>query len=275
MKWYRCAVALIVGVSFLTCSSPDMGSIEPVPGSIAVYGDSRTQHDIHREIVQAMCEIEPMAVFHTGDLVEDGWDPGQWEIFNGIIAPLLETAVFYPALGNHEANSPYYFDNFNLPGNERWYVVDLGGAHFIVLDSNYPLEIGSDQYRWLKNDLMMADSDFFLVVVFHHPPFSSGSHAEDEMDLRRSIVPLFEEYGVDIVFNGHDHFYERSVVNSVVYVVTGGGGAPLHDRDRENIYSRVFFKEYHFCRLDIVDQQLNVAVYTRNLSRIDCFTVTK
>ncbi|MCK4836896.1 MAG: metallophosphoesterase, partial [Candidatus Aminicenantes bacterium] len=211
-----------------------------------------------------------------GDLVEDGWNPAHWEIFNEIIAPLLVIADFYPALGNHEANSPLYFENFSLPGNERWYTVDIQDIHFVILDSNIPIGVESEQYQWLKNELIkMADLDVFLIVVFHHPPFSSGPHAEDEMGLRQTIVPLLETYGVDIVFNGHDHFYERSRVNTIYYVVTGGGGAPLHDKKKENPYSQVFYKKYHFCRLSVKDNQLIVDVYTKNLSKIDHFYIKK
>ncbi|MCK4236104.1 MAG: metallophosphoesterase [Candidatus Krumholzibacteria bacterium] len=56
-----------------------------------------------------------------------------------------------------------------------------------------------------------VEKDRFIAAIFHHPPISTGPHTEDEMGLRKTIVPLFERYGVDVVFNGHDHIYERSL----------------------------------------------------------------
>ncbi len=275
-KFSRWLVFIFLGCFLLSCSSPDIQDVEVIPETIVVYGDSRTNHNIHQDIVEAMIRVKPAAVFHSGDLVEDGLDPDQWVIFNEIVAPLLQMADFYPALGNHEYNSTLYFDNFNLPNNERWYVVDINNLHFIILDSNFPLGPGSEQYIWFRKNLeQVAGTGVFLIVVFHHPPYSSGPHESDEKGLRETIVPLFEMYWVQIVFTGHDHFYERSLKNNVFYVVTGGGGAPLHDRKNINPFSQVFLRQYHFCRLHGTENQLIVEVFSRYLEKIDHFVVQK
>lgn len=274
--FFRWMLIILLGGFLFSCSSPDVQDVEAIPETIVIYGDSRTNHQVHREVVEAMTRVEPIAAFHTGDLVENGWNPDHWVIFNDIIAPLLSIADFYPALGNHEYNSTLYFDNFELPGNERWYIVDIKNLHFIILDSNYPLVTGSEQYVWLKDDLeQFSLSEMFLIVVFHHPPFSSGPHGSDEKGLRTSIVPLFEKYSVHIVFNGHDHIYERSNKNNVYYVVTGGGGAPLYGKKKNNPFSQVFKSEYHFCRLQGTENQLKVDVFNRYLEIIDHFVIQK
>ena len=183
-----------------------------------VYGTAQyipiTGHQTHQKIVDEIIKIKPSLVFHTGDLVEDGLIPAQWVTFNNIVSDLTNIAEFYPALGNHENDLQLYFDNFDLPHNERWYFVEKDILHFIVLDSNSDCSIGSEQYLWLKNDLQNINENIkFVIAIFHHPPFSIGPHDEDEKDLRQNIVPLFEQYGVDIVFSGHDHDYERSLYN--------------------------------------------------------------
>jgi 3',5'-cyclic AMP phosphodiesterase CpdA len=223
--------------------------------------------------VEGIVKKDPEVVFHTGDLVNDGMVADQWETFNNIVAEIVEIADFYPALGNHEKNADYYFNNFTLPGNERWYSVDVGGATFIILDSNTELNKNSEQYNWFEAELMKRKASDIIAVIFHHPPYSTGGYEEDEKGVRDTIVPLFEQYGVDIVFSGHDHTYERLIVNGVYYIVTGGAGAPLYDQTRESPYSVIFQKEYHFCVLEITNESLLVTVYTAELDVIDDFVV--
>jgi len=273
MKTVRLVALLIACLIFF--QMPCSASEDPIPSPcIIIYGDTRTDHVAHRKVVDAIMKIRPRVVFHTGDLVEDGLNFGHWAVFNGIVSPLIKTAKFYPALGNHENDSQLFFENFDLPNNERWYSVKVNDIHFIVLDSNSDITKGSEQYQWLENDLQNIGGEIsFVIAIFHHPPFSTGPHAEDQKGLRKSIVPLFEKYGVDMVFNGHTHAYERSLYNDTFYVVTGGGGAPLHDQVRTNSHSQVFIKVHHFCRLTVRDNLLTLCVIDSDLNLIDLVIV--
>lgn len=258
----------------LALYNPVVSEIKEDLKPIVVYGDSRTGHDIHEKVVGAILEFEPIAVFHTGDLVDDGTDADQWETFNEITSDLLEITDFYPALGNHERNSDLYYSSFELPGNEQWYSVDVNNIHFIILDSDVDLSIDSEQYEWLGVDIKGITDDIeFIVAIFHHPPFSTGPHEEDEKGLRESIVPLFEEYEVDIVFSGHDHSYERSLYNGIYYIVAGGGGAPLYDQERTSAVSQKFLKSYNFCVIEVEEDKLNIDVYDEESVLIDTFEV--
>jgi acid phosphatase type 7 len=247
----------------------------PVPNHplIAVYGDSRTNHDVHQRIVDAMNRLKPAAVFHCGDLVENGLKPEEWDTFNAITATLRQGSEFYPALGNHEFNSPLYFANFVLPGNERWYWVGIDGIHFVVLDTGSDLRVGSEQYNWLEELLAGIDPADLVVSVFHHPPFSAGPHIPDEKKLLESIVPLFEKYDIDLVFSAHDHAYQRFSRNRIQYVVSGGGGAPLHDQARTSPYLQLYLKAYHFCTLKRQDDGLIVDIFGIDSQRLDSFVV--
>lgn len=152
--------------------------------------------------------------------------------------------------------------------------MEANNLHFIILDSNSDCSIGSEQYLWLESDLQNINEDIkFVIAIFHHPPFSTGSHTEDEKGLRQSIVPLFEQYGVDIVFNGHDHDYERLLYNNIYYIVNSGGGAPLRNQARTSSYSQLFIKAYHFCKLTINEDQLIIEVYDINSNLIDEFVI--
>ncbi|MGB6370881.1 MAG: metallophosphoesterase [Atribacterota bacterium] len=268
------SISLIITLILLLTSCSFLESQESLSSPIIIYGDSRTNHQTHQKIVNEIIKTKPAIVFHTGDLVEDGLNLTQWATFNQIVSGLMEIAEFYPALGNHENNSPLYFDNFDLPHNERWYSVEKDNFHFIVLDSNSDCSIGSEKYFWLEDDLQNINENIkFVIAIFHHPPFSTGPHAEDEKGLRQTIIPLFEQYGIDIVFNGHDHDYERSFYNDIYYIVTGGGGAPLYDQARTSPYSQLFIKVYHFCKLTLTNNQLIIEVYDIDSNLIDQFVI--
>ena len=263
-------ISLTIILISLPLSCFSIGDQQTVSQPIVIYGDSRTGLKTHQKMVDEIIKIKPTIVFHTGDLVENSKIPDQWATFNEIISDLIKIADFYPALGNHENNSPLYFANFILPNNERWYSVEKDNLHFIVLDSNSDCSIGSEQYLWLEDDLQNIKENIkFVIAIFHHPPFSTGHHTEDEKGLRQTIIPLFEQYGVDIVFNGHDHDYERSLYHNIYYVVTGGGGAPLYGQARKSPYSQLFIKAYHFCKLSLINNQLIIEVYDINSNLID------
>ncbi|PLX05372.1 MAG: hypothetical protein C0594_07645, partial [Marinilabiliales bacterium] len=187
--------------------------------SIVVYGDTRTNHDIHQKVVDAIESVDPVAVFHTGDLVGYGVMAKNWEVFDTITDSMRKKSKFYPALGNHEMESKKFYNHFDVP-KTGYYSENINGIHFIVLNSNIDVSKESEQYKWLEDDLKSVDdSVLFKIIVMHHPPFSTGKHQPDEKSLRKSIVPLFEKYGVDIVFSGHDHCYERSFVNGIYYII--------------------------------------------------------
>jgi len=224
----------------------------------------------------------PAAVFHTGDLVTNGLVAEQWVTFNDIASRLPSGTPTYPALGNHEYESQLYFDNFELPGNERWYSVDdIDGFNFIVLDTEShfaaatTLAPASAQYQWLESELASSvSSTDFTIVTFHYPLYSTGNHGNDAKDIGDDLIPLFEQYGVDAVFNGHDHDYERSTVGAIRYVVTGGGGAPLRDQSGSSESSELFVRAHHFCVLYFDEaENLMVEVWDDKGKMIDEFEI--
>jgi len=241
--------------------------------TIIVYGDTRTNHDVHRKIVSHIITFRPVAVISTGDQVNDGRVPDEWVVFNEIIAPLRKTSEFYPVLGNHERNAGLYFKNFQLPGNERWYPVRKGPIIFFMLDSNSLIGPGSNQHAWLENELRSVSKDVkFVAAVYHHPAISSGPYP-DEKNLQKRLLPLLEKYQVDIVFAGHEHVYERSLKDGITHVTTGGGGAPLHFQLRHNPYGQVFRAIHHFCVLQVTGQTLDVRVFDTEMALIDEFSL--
>jgi predicted phosphodiesterase len=168
-------------------------------------------------------------------------------------------------------NPSAVFHTGDLVNNEKWYEVDISGVHFIILDSELSLKVDSEQYNWLVEDLKTKKANDLIVAIFHQPVFSSGPHG-GSAEYQNTLVPLFEKYGIDLVFSGHDHDYERSQYHNIYYIVAGGGGAPLYDKKSPNPASQKFIKSYNFCVLQIENQQIKVDVYNQDSTLIDEFT---
>ena len=152
---------------------------------------------------------------------------------------LIDQAPVFPSLGNHDyhtANGQPYLDAFYLPANnpastERYYSFDWGDAHFVALDSTPPRYSDSAMLQWLESDLA-ASTATLKFVFFHHALYTTGLHAGDPSlpAMKAMLEPIFDRYDVDLVFNGHDHAYERSrPITGTIYIVSGGGGAGLYD----------------------------------------------
>ena len=143
------------------------------------------------------------------------------------------TNKFWPSPGNHDWAAPNltpYTDYFTLPGNERYYDVDLGLVHLYAMDSDEHEPDGnkatSKQALWLK-DKLAASKSCYDLVYFHYPAYSTGDHGSDT-DLRWP----FETWGADAVMSGHDHSYERFQVGGIPYFVNGLGAAGIYKFDK-------------------------------------------
>ncbi len=265
-------------------------------------GDVRTHPDDWRRVAQRMHENEPEALFvvGTGDYPSDGRQYDQWITqFFDPGRDMLARLPIWPAIGNHERTRQYvsapppdavieeeeshYFSLFELPGNERWYRVDYQYLTLLVIDSNSKMEPGHEQYEWVREQLRSPRKRFTLAA-FHHDPITSGPHGRRLEDgtfrewpvdqARRFLMPLFEMYGVDLVLNGHDHLYERSQVNGVYYVVTGGGGAPLYAiNESENPHQQVAVSAHHYSAIDMAPASLTLTAIGVEGDILDWFVI--
>jgi predicted phosphodiesterase len=264
-----------LGFAFLLLGAFSALAQEPVCNRcIVVYGDSRTGHEAHRRIVGRITALKPAVVFHTGDMVSDGFSAKDWEYFLEISSGLRQAAEFHPVHGNHERHAPQYFKTFGLDPGEPWYSLDRFGVHFVVLDSESPFWKGTAQGKWLEKDLAQTAAPH-IVVLLHRPVYGTGHHApEDTKVLAPALTPFFKKHGVGTVFSGHDHLYERSQVDGITYVVTGGGGAPLYsERHSSAPYSQVFASKYNFVALSLKPEGLLGEVFDDTGAPVDSFTV--
>ncbi len=219
----------------------DRATASPNPGARAIAGLVATERfDL---------------ALHTGDIVSQGWacsgEMSAWEqylrAYFNLFGDTVGRAPFFLVPGNHDFagdSCDAYRGVFALPRNappgdeELYYSFDWGNAHFVALGSDEDVRPGSAQYEWLERDLA-ATSQRWKFVFFHDPVYSSGENGPS-LAQQQSWAPLFEKHGVSMTFCAHDHIYERTCPiregkcttvedGGVVYFVTGGAGAVLHD----------------------------------------------
>lgn len=206
--------------------------------SFAFFADSG-DGSAAQQAIASQAAVQPLDfILHGGDVVyPSGADADYDTNFFPQYGSIIDNIPFYSVLGNHDvqtANGQPYLDIFSLPtgssGTERYYSFDYANAHFAALDTNSDFSTGSAQKIWLESDLSSTTKDW-KIVFFHHPPYTIGPHASDAIvtTLQNQLVPLFEQYNVDMVLGGHDHIYTRSnPINGVTYIVSGAGGAELY-----------------------------------------------
>jgi hypothetical protein len=210
------------------------------PLRFIVYGDMRAPgHAAHAQVVAGILREHPSLVLNTGDLVAVGGEESAWQRYFEITAAMGAVAPVAPALGNHEAyvgGSAKSWALFGLksaasvPGT-GYTSFDWGGAHFVIIDSNHPDRAQRD---WLERDLAAAHHRHARAIftVLHDGPWSHGVHGGSRT-MERTFAPVMAAGGVDVLFSGHDHLYERGVGSTprgtLPYVVSGGGGAPLYN----------------------------------------------
>jgi hypothetical protein len=163
----------------------------------------------------------------------DGTDAQYQQAVFDVYPAVLRSVVLWPTFGNHDAHSADsatesgpYFDIFTLPRNgeagglpsatEAYYSFDHANLHLVCLDSaEGDLAPDGPMLSWLADDLAAAQGDW-IVAYWHHPPYSKGSHDSDGSPdltaIRESVLPVLEDFGVDLVLTGHSHSYERSVL---------------------------------------------------------------
>jgi predicted MPP superfamily phosphohydrolase len=199
------------------------------PNSVrfAVLGDNGTGDRPALEVAQQIAAMHARLpldmVVLLGDNVRGGQSPRDFAAkFETPFAPLLKGGVqFYAALGNHDDSKiDRTYKVWNM-GGERYFTFVKRNVRFFALDTN---DLDPVQRSWLEGALRDAKEDW-KVCFFHHPIYSNAQAHGSDMQLRAMLEPVFVKYGVNVVFSGHDHVYERiAPQQGVSYFVSGNGG---------------------------------------------------
>lgn len=226
------------------------------------FGDTRTNHQVHRQVIEAVSREDVDFFVHTGDMVERGGKQDQWDLFFQIERPFLRKVPILPSIGNHDASGRFYYERYFLldlwTGGRRYFATDWGNLRLIAIDSGVECRKGCDQYTFFREALAEGAAAGKLMVVFlHFPPYSSGSHGSD-LGLREPIAELAKRYGVELVLTGHDHNYERTKpIDGTTYVVSGSAGAPIRPVNPEwfTAHART---EPHYVLIDVARDQMTL-----------------
>ncbi|MBK8905879.1 MAG: metallophosphoesterase [Anaerolineaceae bacterium] len=198
--------------------------------------------------------------------------------YTGSYGPGAVENRFFPVPGNHDWNTGTlqpYLDYFTLPGNERYYEVELGPVHLFALDSDSGEPDGrtaaSTQASWLQAELTSSSAPWKLVTL-HHPPYSSSSVHGSDPDMQWP----FADWGATAVLAGHDHTYERLQQDGIPYFVNGLGGRSIYSLGNPLPGSVVRYNlDYGAMRLEAGPHCLNFSFYSRGGSLIDSITLVK
>jgi hypothetical protein len=197
-----------------------------------VLGDTgtgdRAQFDVAAQAWKAHQAFPYEFAIMVGDNIYGSERPQDFaQKFERPYKPLLDANIaFYASLGNHDDPNQIYYKPFGM-GGKRFYAYQKKDVRFYALDSNY---MDKDQQAWLEKDLSSSNAKW-KIPYFHHPIYSSGGRHGSEVDLRAIVEPMFIKYGVNVVFAGHEHFYERLKPQKGIHYFTAGGSSKLRSGD--------------------------------------------
>jgi hypothetical protein len=227
----------------------------------AAFGDSGTGGEYQRAVLDQMFTVPFDFVLHMGDMAYSSGTLGQLEDqYFDVYPALIKSFSVFPIAGNHEhgsAGAAPFRQVFVLPENgapagvELYYSFDWGNVHFVALDTELT---NAAQAAWLDADLAATDKPW-KIVFGHKPPYSSGEHGNYGA-FRTQFGPIIQKHGVQLVLNGHDHDYERTMpVDGTIYVVTGGGGRHLRPVGSSSFTA---FSEdvHHFVSVEVHSNEL-------------------
>jgi predicted phosphodiesterase len=238
-----------------------------------VLGDSGTggssQYQLAEQMNRAHGRFKFDFAIMLGDNLYGSENPSDYvDKFERPYKVLLDAGVkFYASLGNHDEPAQRFYKPFNMDG-KRYYKFDKGDAAFFVLDSTY---ITPEQVEWLQKELESSDKKWKLSY-FHHPIYSSGERHGSEMDLRALIEPLFLKNGVDVVFAGHEHFYERLKPQQGIFYFVQGGAAKLRRgniRDNSQMTAKGFDTDNSFTIVEIDGDRMFFETISRRGAVVD------
>lgn len=284
------------------------GTPEGSRAVIGVIGDMGSGGPLEKENVKRMAERGVELILTVGDNSYPHGAPEEYDPkFFRPFSPLLTSATIYPSLGDHEYHTPGaagYLDAFFLPedgpGGERFYSFDWGDVHVTVLDTQCldpSPNSGGDEpvppecaqmVEWFEQDVANSRAPWKLVAM-HRQAVASGKYGYSK-PVAKALIPIFEEHGVDVVFQGHTHFYERTwpmrdgktvkksyvEPGAPVYVTSGGGGDWIYESEKpQPEWSAFRATEFQHMQLTLDGGELRLDSIRPDGTVLDSFTIQK
>jgi len=250
----------------------------PTSLKFAVIGDSGSgdseQYDVANQMVRFRATFPFELVIMLGDNIYGGQGPQDLvKKFSQPYKPLLDAGVkFYASLGNHDDPINRRYPLWNM-GGEMYYTYAVKNVRFFALDSN---QVDRKELVWLESALKSAQEEW-KICYFHHPLYSDGGTHGSAVDVRVLFEPLFVTYGVNVVFAGHDHIYERIKPQKGIYHFVEGASGQLRKGDAtpSAMNAKAYDQDMSFMLVEINGNQLTFQTISRTGTTVDSGTIQR
>jgi predicted MPP superfamily phosphohydrolase len=244
----------------------------------AVIGDTGTgsssQYAVGRQMAEARAPFPFEFVIMLGDNMYGSQTPSDFvEKFERPYAPLLQSGVkFYASLGNHDNQTNRFYKLFNMDG-ARYYTFAKKNVRFFAFDTNL---LDQAQLAWIDENLKQS-RDEWKVCFFHHPLYSNAGRHGGNVALRVALEPLLLKYGVDVVFAGHDHIYERvKPQKGITHFVSGSGGQLRRgDMRLSEVTAASFDQDQTFMLVEVDGGELRFQTRARSGAVVDSGSIQR
>ena len=269
------------------------------PFRFAVIGDTESRPHINDRLSKLIWEERPNFVINLGDLTDGGKELHRYEwtheYFVGM-NQLTSRVPMFAVPGNGEGDMYWYKHYHHYPEPEGFYKFQFGDAAFFMLDSNQRQKEfgeGGKQHEWLREQLSECDATW-KFACHHHATFCGeeddygntweGATTYGDPAVQK-IVPLYEEFGLDMAMFGHLHLFERShpmkngkvdFESGTIHLLAGGGGGNLEDfSPTPAFFSAKTHRGHHYIMIEIANDTMTMRMYDLNGAIRDSFQVRK
>lgn len=268
-------------------------------GDVQTVSDSAAEFALWGKLAEAMYRRNPELAFAVmgGDIVESGISLAQFDLFRENAESVFSCVPLLSTIGNHESNfiggkPELFLDLFAFPQNgpegfaEEFYSFDVANCHVLVLNSwifSGEQNLTQADYdrvnNWIKADLAGSTADWQIVVT-HIPTYAVHSD-NTATAVKANWAPIFEQYGVDLVFEGHQHVYRRSYPiyegkvdyeNGVTYIM-GVSGSKFYDSADETLSERTIYNTSNYQLVQIDGSSLTVQTLDINGNELDFVSI--
>lgn len=290
---YSTAIILAMAVIFSACAATNEEALIEPEGAgfqFLFLGDTQEDPDepalytAFNNLITSAYEMadNPELVLIAGDLINDGDDASEWDEFFSASEDYFEKMLPIVCVGNHDDTDlqAEYFpldSTLGFVGDNSFYSIDYENVHFVVMDSNLMGGEPAEIVQWLEDDLANASSDW-IVVMYHHPTYEAMEIPKDSTraeTIRENYVPIFEEYGVDLVLCGHQHTYMRSqTIDGIVYIM-GNASAKGYTAQDFDYIDTSWDGGSVYSIFDVTDASISCNTYNLSGEVIDSFAIEK
>lgn len=275
----RLLATLLVASAWWSLAAQDL-KLPSAANSVkfAVIGDAGTGDAGQYEVADQMTRFRRKFPFDLVIMLGDNIYGGQGaqdlvKKFSQPYKALLDLGVkFYASLGNHDSPANRRYPLWNM-GGDLYYTFATKNVRFFALDSN---QVDQKELTWLENALKSAQEDW-KICYFHHPLYSDGATHGSAVDVRVLFEPLFVTYGVNVVFAGHDHIYERIEPQKGIYHFVEGASGQLRkgDAKRSAMNAKAFDQDMSFMLVEIDGNRLSFQAVSRTGTSVDSGTIQR